>query len=83
MGTPTLTLAGAYEVCLSDREGPVGRNGFDMRRLAPVVAVRFEDQFDARLVADDTVGAQADGLLLQRLIPDFLDIALGHYSACP
>src|SRR4029453_19605808 len=50
----------------------------DPRLLAPVPLERLEDKFYPGLEGDELVRAGADGCLLEAVVADLLDIALGH-----
>ena len=49
-------------------------DAFDRRHLAPVVLVRLHDHFDARLLADELVGAETDRVLLEAVGADLLEV---------
>ena len=66
--------------CLGDA---LHHQTFDVWRLAPVVRIGFQHQLDARLVAHEAIGPQADGLFLELLAADFLRIVLRHNPARP
>ena len=51
------------------------------RHLAPVRLVGLHDQLDARRVAHELVGPQADRLLLEAVVADLLDVLLRHDPA--
>ena len=53
------------------------------RHLAPVALVGLHDQLDARRVAHELVGAEADRMLLEALVSDLLDIFLRHDQPAP
>ena len=53
----------------------------DARRLAPVALEGLHHQLDARRVAHELVRAQADGMLLEAVGTDLLDVLLGHDPA--
>src|SRR5262245_6929054 len=49
--------------------------------LAPVILVCFQDQFDTRLMIDQAIGSEANRLVLEGFIADFLDIFSGDNPA--
>ena len=55
----------------------------DRRLLAPVPFERLEHQLDPGGERDEFVGAGADRRLLETVVADLLDVALGHDPARP
>jgi hypothetical protein len=45
-----------------------------MRCLAPIVRIRFQDQLDAGLMADEAVRSQADGVIFEFRVSDLLSV---------
>ena len=56
---------------------------FDVGHLAPVALEGLHDQLDARRMAHELVRPEADGVLLEAVVPDVLDIFLRHDPARP
>src|SRR5262249_51906582 len=52
-----------------------------VRRMPPVLRVRFEDHLDTGHVADKLVGPGADRLLAEALLADLLDVLPGDHEA--
>ena len=55
----------------------------DRGHLAPVALVGLHHQLDARIVADELVGTEPDGVLLEAVVAHLLDVLLGHDPAGP
>ena len=55
--------------------------GLDVRHAPPIAGKGLQLDFDARLVADEFVGAGADRMLLEAVLADFGQIFLRHDDA--
>src|SRR5262252_11253395 len=51
---------------------------FDVWHLTPIAFISLQNQFDALFLAYKLIGTSADGMLLEAIVPDPLEILLRH-----